>query len=72
VTTIRDLQYGAGDRARLMKGILGQLAERNIAPLIGQAFPLADAAEAHAAIAARRTVAKTLLITESQRVTGGY
>jgi NADPH:quinone reductase len=63
VSTIRDLQYGAGDRARLMKDILGQLAERRITPLIGQAFPLAEAAKAHEAIEARRTVAKTLLLT---------
>ena len=63
VSTIRDLQYGAGDRSRLMKGILGQLAERHITPLIGQTFPLADAAKAHEAIEARRTVAKTLLLT---------
>jgi NADPH2:quinone reductase len=46
-----------------MKGILGQLAERNITPLIGQTFPLADAAKAHEAIEARHTVAKTLLLT---------
>jgi NADPH2:quinone reductase len=64
VTTIRDLQYGAGDRSRLMKDILGQLAERRIAPLIGQTFPLAAAARAHEAIEARRTVAKTLLLAE--------
>ena len=64
VGTIRDLQYGAGDRARLMKDVLGHLAERRIAPLIGQTFPLADAAKAHEAIEARRTVAKTLLLTE--------
>jgi NADPH2:quinone reductase len=64
VTTIRDLQYGAGDRSRLMKDILGQLAERRIAPLIGQTFPLAEAARAHEAIEARRTVAKTLLLAE--------
>ena len=63
VSTIRDLQYGAGDRSRLMKDVLSHLAAREIAPLIGQAFPLADAAQAHEAIAARRTVAKTLLLT---------
>jgi NADPH2:quinone reductase len=63
VSTIRDLQYGAGDRGRLMKEILRQLAERRVAPLIGQAFPLAEAARAHEAMEARRTVAKTLLLT---------
>jgi NADPH2:quinone reductase len=64
VTTIGDLQYGAGDRSRLMKEIVGQLAEQRIVPLIGQTFPLAEAAKAHEAIAAHRTVAKTLLLTE--------
>jgi NADPH2:quinone reductase len=46
-----------------MKDVLGQLAQGRISPLIGQAFPLAEAAKAHEAIAARRTVAKTLLLT---------
>jgi len=63
VSTIRDLQYGAGDRSRLMKDVLGQLAQGRIRPLIAQTFSLAEAAKAHEAIAARRTVAKTLLLT---------
>ncbi len=64
VSTIRDLQYGAGDRSRLMKDVIGRLAGKRIAPLIGQTFALADAAKAHEAIEARRTVAKTLLLTD--------
>jgi NADPH2:quinone reductase len=63
VSTIGDLQYGTGDRSRLMKGILRELAERRITPLIGQTFSLAEAAKAHEAIEARSTVAKTLLLT---------
>jgi NADPH2:quinone reductase len=63
VSTIRDLQYGAGDRSRLMKDVLSHLAAQEIAPLIGQTFSLNDAAKAHEAIGARRTVAKTLLLT---------
>ncbi|HEX7160707.1 MAG TPA: zinc-binding dehydrogenase [Trebonia sp.] len=62
VTTIADLQYGAGDRGRLTKEIVKRLAERRFAPVIGQTFPLADAAQAHEAIEARRTIAKTLLL----------
>jgi NADPH2:quinone reductase len=46
-----------------MKDVLIQLAGRRITPLIGQTYPLAEAAKAHEAIAARRTVAKTLLLT---------
>jgi NADPH2:quinone reductase len=64
VSTIRDLQYGPGDRSRLMGDILRQLAGNRITPLIGQTFPLGDAAKAHEAIEARRTVAKTLLFAE--------
>ena len=63
VSTIRDLQYAAGDRSRLMKDVLGRLAEGRIAPLVGQTFALAEAAKAHDAIEARRTIAKTLLLT---------
>jgi NADPH:quinone reductase len=63
VSTIADLQYGTGDRSRLMKNVLSLLAERQITPLIGQTFPLGEAAKAHDAIEARRTVAKTLLLT---------
>jgi NADPH:quinone reductase len=63
VSTIGDLQYGAGDRSRLMKEILGLLAEQRITPVIGQTFALAEAAKAHEAIEARGTVAKTLLLT---------
>ena len=62
VSTIADLQYGAGDRSRLMRGILKQLAAGQVAPLIGQTFPLADAAKAHEAMEQRRAVAKTLLL----------
>jgi NADPH:quinone reductase len=64
VSTIRDLQYGPGDRARLMGDVLRQLAGRRISPLIGQIFPLGDAAKAHEAIEGRRTVAKTLLLAD--------
>jgi NADPH2:quinone reductase len=64
VGTIRDLQYGPGDRSRLMGDILRQLASRRISPRIGQTFSLADAAKAHEAIEGRRTVAKTLLLTD--------
>jgi NADPH2:quinone reductase len=64
VNTIRDLQHGPGDRSRLMGDVLRQLAGRKISPLIGQTFSLGDAAKAHEAIEARRTLAKTLLLTD--------
>lgn len=42
---------------------LTDAAGARIRPVIGQTFPLAKAADAHAAMAARTTVAKTLLLT---------
>lgn len=63
VSTIAGLQYGAGDRSRLMKDVVGMLAGQRITPLIGQTFPLDEAAKAREAMEVRRTVAKTLLLT---------
>ena len=42
---------------------LAEAAAGRIRPVIGQAFPLARAAEAHTALEARTAVAKTLLLT---------
>lgn len=64
VSTISDLQYGPGDRSRLMGEVLRQLAGGRISPLVGQTFSLADAAKAHEAIEGRRTLAKTLLLAD--------
>jgi NADPH:quinone reductase len=62
VSTIADLQYGPGERARLMKDILEELRQQRIAPLIGQTFQLPEAATAHLLIEARQTIGKTLLL----------
>jgi len=62
VRTIGDLRFGPGDRSRLMQDVIEQLAGRRITPCIGQTFSLAEAKEAHQAIEARQTVAKTLLL----------
>jgi NADPH2:quinone reductase len=59
--TIADLQYGEGDRSRLLDAILAEVAVGRVAPLVGQVVPLADALKAHQAIEARETIAKTLL-----------
>ena len=53
------------DRARrraLVEQTLGEAAEGRYRPVIGQTFALERAADAHAAIAARATVGKTLLL----------
>jgi NADPH2:quinone reductase len=63
VSTIGDLQFGRGDRSRIMKDVIDQLAGRRIVPLIGQTFALAEAEKAHQAIEARQTLAKTLLLS---------
>jgi NADPH:quinone reductase len=63
VTTIADLQYEAGDRARLLAASLDEVRDGRIKPLIGQTFSLADASKAHMAIQARETVGKTLLLS---------
>jgi len=41
---------------------LAEAAARRLVPLIGEPFPLAEAAAAHAALEARATVGKTLLV----------
>jgi NADPH2:quinone reductase len=64
VTTIADLQYGEGDRARLLAAALGEIRAGRIEPLIGQTFSLADASKAHLAFEARETVGKTLLLSD--------
>jgi NADPH:quinone reductase len=64
VTTIADLQYRPGDRSRLLNAILAEARDGRVAPLVGQTFPLSQAAKAHLAIEGRETVAKTLLVTD--------
>ena len=63
VTTIADLQYGDGDRSRLLAAILAEIGAGQVAPLVGQTFSLAEASKAHLAIESRETVAKTLLVS---------
>jgi NADPH:quinone reductase len=64
VTTIGDLQYGEGDRSRLLEAVLTEVEAGRVAPLVGQIVPLADASKAHVAMEARETLAKTLLQPE--------
>jgi NADPH2:quinone reductase len=67
VMTIRDLQYGEGDRSRLLAAILAEVGAGQLAPLVGQTFSLGEASKAHLAIESRETVAKTLLLPATQR-----
>ncbi len=63
VTTIADLQYGDGDRSRLLAAVLAEIGAGRVTPLVGQTFSLAEAAKAHLAFENRETVAKTLLLS---------
>jgi NADPH2:quinone reductase len=51
------------DRKRLTHLALSEIAAGNVRPVIGQAFPLDRAADAHAAIAARTAIGRTVLLT---------
>ena len=46
---------------------LAQAAAGRLRPVIGQRFPLARAADAHAAIESRATVGKTLLVVRADQ-----
>ncbi len=52
------------NRQLVEQGLAAAVAGR-LRPVIGQTFPLSRAADAHAAIEARKTIGKTLLIPES-------
>jgi NADPH2:quinone reductase len=62
VTTLADLGIDDAGRAALARQMIARLTDGTVSPLIGQTFPLEAAAEAHAAIAARSAIGKTLLV----------
>ncbi|CAM5457286.1 zinc-binding dehydrogenase [Streptomyces tanashiensis] len=57
---------GPAETYPLIGEALRLAADGVLAPVVGQVFPLAAAAEAHAAIEARATVGKTLLAVGAQ------
>ncbi len=61
VTGIEVAQLSEPDRLRHLGHALELAAEGVLRPLVGQRFPLAEAAAAHAAMEARTVVGKTLL-----------
>jgi NADPH2:quinone reductase len=61
ITVLRSPLRPPAALRELARGALTEAAAGRLRPLIGQTFPLARAAEAHAAIAGRDTVGKTLL-----------
>ncbi len=62
VTVVRGAPLAPGEAVALARAALAELAAGRLRPLIGQTFPLEEAARAHAAIEARQTVGKTLLL----------
>lgn len=62
VTLVGIFQPDPGEWQELTRRALDHLAQHRIAPTVGQTFPLSEATAAHAAIEARRTVGKTLLL----------
>jgi len=62
VRGIEQVQYGPARQAELIGQALAYAAAGELTPVIGQVFPLERAAEAHASMAARSVVGKTLLI----------
>jgi NADPH2:quinone reductase len=60
--TLRDYTSEPADLARGAKSLFAALARGTIRVRIGQRYPLADAARAHADLEARRTVGSTVLL----------
>lgn len=63
VRGIGDVQLSDSDLTRLTEQALAEAAAGRLTPVIGQTFPLAGAADAHAAIEARTVFGKTLLVS---------
>jgi NADPH2:quinone reductase len=59
---IEQVQFSPAEAMRLVHRALFEAAKGRIHPVIGQTFPLEHAAEAHAAMEARKVVGKTLLV----------
>jgi NADPH2:quinone reductase len=62
VRGIQALQLDPETARRLITEVLAEAAAGRLRPVIGQTFPLVQAADAHAAIEARAVVGKTLLV----------
>lgn len=62
VAGIEQVQFTPTQVGRLAGQVLAEAAAGRIRPVIGQTFPLERAADAHAAVEARRIVGRTLLL----------
>ena len=66
MTVIRGMRLEPAKLPELSRAALAEAEAGRLRPLIGQTFPLERAAEAHAAIEARATVGKTLLLVDTR------
>jgi NADPH2:quinone reductase len=62
VRGIEHVQFAPADARRLTERAMSEAAAGQIRPIIGQRFPLEQAADAHRAIEARDVIGKTLLV----------
>jgi len=62
VTVVRGLRLEPAEMNALSSAALAEAAAGRLRPVIGQTFPLSRAADAHAAMEARATLGKTLLV----------
>jgi NADPH2:quinone reductase len=62
VRGIEHVQFAPADARRLTERAMSEAAAARIRPIIGQSFPLEQAADAHRAIEARDVIGKTLLV----------
>ena len=62
VRGIEHVQFAAAHARRLTERAMSEAAAGRIRPIIGQTFPLEQAADAHLAIEARDVIGKTLLV----------
>jgi NADPH2:quinone reductase len=62
VRGIEHVQFAPADARRITEWAMSEAAAGRIRPVIGQTFPLEQAADAHRAIEARDVIGKTLLV----------
>jgi NADPH2:quinone reductase len=62
VRGIENVQFAPADARALTERAMSEAAAGRIRPVIGQRFPLEQAADAHRAIEAREVIGKTLLV----------
>jgi NADPH:quinone reductase len=63
---ISEVQFSPEESGRRLRHVLAEATAGRIAPVIGQTYPLEDAAEAHRRIEAREVVGKSLLVVDDR------